>query len=396
MDERRIGAEERGMDIEVGEENGSVGDKVRTVGDEVRKVGDEEGVPGSEERNPGGEGSSPGGERQNPGGDDNAAEGGEQSQEIVIERAGEEMQTAGKSWPDIVIDAVLKCVRQDTIKCVQQVPGPRYRLTFRSLEYKQLFLDQPFYLRGERVIAQELDMATLQAKILYAPSEISNQTIAATLAKYGKIVKVDREMYRDWPNVETGVRLATMSELTEGIPRRLFIGPYPIETRYRGQVPLCGRCGEYGHRVATCSNDVKCFKCGQNGHIQRQCFKCFLCGQFGHVRANFLENRRDVSNDSDDETSESNLSNDIGRDEDRSVDSRSNDEDMDPVDSTSCKDPGDIRDEVMNKIYNDVSQSYSAEQGSVQTVENNKRKAEKDVSIPDEGVKVPGDSTDQR
>jgi hypothetical protein len=42
-------------------------------------------------------------------------------------------------------------------------------------------------------------------------------------------------MYRDWPNVETGVRLATMSELIEGIPRRLFIGPYPIETRYRGQ-----------------------------------------------------------------------------------------------------------------------------------------------------------------
>jgi uncharacterized NAD(P)/FAD-binding protein YdhS len=33
---------------------------------------------------------------------------------------------------------------------------------------------------------------------------------------------------------------------------------------------------------------------------------------------------------------------------------------------------------------------------TVQTVENNKRKAEEDVSIPDEGVKVPEDSTDQR
>jgi hypothetical protein len=134
------------------------------------------------------------------------------------------------------MDAVLKCVRQDTIKCVQQVPGPRYRLTFCSLEYKQLFLDQPFHLRGERVIAQELDMPTLLVKVLYAPSEVSNQTII----NYGKIVKVDWDMYRDWPNVETGVRMATMSELTEGIPRRLFIGPYPIETRYRGQVPLCG------------------------------------------------------------------------------------------------------------------------------------------------------------
>ena len=46
MDERRIGAEERGMDIEVGEEEG-------IVGDEVRKVGDEEGGPCGEERNPG-------------------------------------------------------------------------------------------------------------------------------------------------------------------------------------------------------------------------------------------------------------------------------------------------------------------------------------------------------
>ena len=170
MDGRRIGAEERGIDIQVGEEEGR-------VGDEVRKVGDEEGGPGSEERN--------------PGGDESAAEGGERSQEIVIERAGEEMQMAGRSWADIVgsqnlsqgavplphtrfgarvarpnfvvlhtqafkditvhevMDAVLKCVRQDTIKCVQQVPLPRYRLTFRSLEYKQLFLDQPFHLRGE-------------------------------------------------------------------------------------------------------------------------------------------------------------------------------------------------------------------------------------------------------
>ncbi|CAB3980484.1 zinc finger CCHC domain-containing 3-like [Paramuricea clavata] len=232
----------------------------------------------------------------------------------------------------------------------------------------------------------KLDMPTLLVKVLCAPNEFSNQTIAATCQKYGKIVKVDREMYRemyrDWPN--------------EGIPRRLFIGPYPIETRCRGQVPLCGRCGEYGHRVATCSNDVKCFKCGQNGHIQRQCFKCFLCGQFGHVRANCLENRRDVSNDRDDETSESNLSSDIGRDEDGCEVSWSSNEDMDPVESTCCKDPAGIRDEIMNGIYNDASQHHPTEQGSVQTVENNKRKAEEDVSIPDEGVKVPEDSTDQR
>jgi hypothetical protein len=103
-----------------------------------------------------------------------------------------------------------------------------------------------------------------------------------------------------------------------------------------------------------------------------------------------------VSNDRDDETSESKLSNDIGRVKDGSDVTWSSDEDMDPVESTSCKDPGGIRDEVMKGIYNDASQHHPTEQESVQTVENNKRKAEEDVSIPDEGVKVPEDSTDQR
>jgi hypothetical protein len=50
----------------------------------------------------------------------------------------------------------------------------------------------------------------------------------------------------------------------------------------------------------------------------------------------------------------------------------------------------------MNGISNDASQHHPTEQGSVQTVENNKIKAEEDVSVPDEGVKVPEDSTDQR
>ena len=40
-------------------------------------------------------------------------------------------------------------------------------------------------------------------------------------------------MNSDWPQVETGVRVATKSDLIAGIPRRLRIRPYPIETRYR-------------------------------------------------------------------------------------------------------------------------------------------------------------------
>ena len=34
-----------------------------------------------------------------------------------------------------IMGSLLKCVKQDTIKCLQQVPGPRHRVTFRSTEY---------------------------------------------------------------------------------------------------------------------------------------------------------------------------------------------------------------------------------------------------------------------
>ena len=125
-------------------------------------------------------------------------------------------------------------------------------MTFRKPEAKQEFLGREFTLCGERIIVQEVEAPILDLRLLYVPDEVSNQVVAESLGKYGKVIRVDREMYRNWPEVETGVRVVKLSELSEGIPQKIFVGLYPMETRYRGQVPQCSHCGKYGHRVATC------------------------------------------------------------------------------------------------------------------------------------------------
>ena len=75
----------------------------------------------------------------------------------------------------------------------------------------------------------------MDIKLLFVPNELSNQTVAFALAKYGKVLRVDREMFRDWPGVESGVRVVKMTDLTAGIPRKLYVGPYSAETRHVGK-----------------------------------------------------------------------------------------------------------------------------------------------------------------
>ena len=96
-----------------------------------------------------------------------------------------------------VMEALLKCTSQESIKCLQQVPGPRYRVTFRTQESKPLFLGCEFILRDERIRVQEVDAPVMDIQLLFVPNELSNQTVALALAKYGKVLSVGGEMFRD-------------------------------------------------------------------------------------------------------------------------------------------------------------------------------------------------------
>ena len=188
-----------------------------------------------------------------------------------------------------VLTGIFKCVAMEGVKTLQRVPGPSFRLTFRNSEAKEQFLSHELSLRDQRVTVQELEKKTLVLKLYNVPDEISNATVSEAMSQFGTVVTVTRSMHPN-SSIEDGIRVASLTSVKQNIPHRVRIGPFPVEIRYRGQLPQCNRCGEIGHRVATCLNEVKCFRCGQSGHVRRQCFRCFLCGQFGHFRVGCPQN----------------------------------------------------------------------------------------------------------
>lgn len=150
-------------------------------------------------------------------------------------------------------------------------------------------------IKDQVIEVHPIESPIVEVKVLYCPNEVSNKVVAEFLGAFGKVESITREMMvaEGYPSVETGTRIAKMSGINRDIPRRSRIGVFPIEIRYKGQIPQCYRCQAMGHIASTCPNEVVCFKCGVSGHTRSQCFKCFRCGKFGHIREKCPESQAD-------------------------------------------------------------------------------------------------------
>ena len=96
------------------------------------------------------------------------------------------------------------------------------------------------------------------------------ESIRRTLGLYGTVENVAFRHWPHLPNVSDGVRVVRMVR-REAIPRHLSTGDFQVKICYAGQQQVCDLCAPRGHIAQVCSMRGKCFQCGLEGRLSRNC-----------------------------------------------------------------------------------------------------------------------------
>ena len=177
-----------------------------------------------------------------------------------------------KSIPEAVTpEQVYRAVKKEldsvaTVKCIAELDNKWYNITFDNERHSEFVASHGLILH--QVLVQCERASDRRSVVCYVkvPYEISDETVATVLSRYGTVANVRRQYHNFDKNIETGVRSCLIKNLQRPIPSYIKLGTFTLPVRYRGQQKTCKICESVNHIARDCPTRGRCFVCGSYDH----------------------------------------------------------------------------------------------------------------------------------
>ena len=169
-----------------------------------------------------------------------------------------------------ILPQLLRKFEPDEVRCVQFLRGGKVRVTFRKPSAHDYWLEKGLCVKGLDVPVTRDGVKVTVLYLRDLPHEIHADDLHDFFSDYGDVLTMERSTNDDDCSVYNGNRVIKMI-LQKDLPYFLTVFEFECRLWYREQPIQCFLCREHGHRAQSCPLSGRCRRCGQSGHVAREC-----------------------------------------------------------------------------------------------------------------------------
>ena len=169
-----------------------------------------------------------------------------------------------------VLPRLLESVERDQLSSIQFLRNGAARLTFKEESFCLSTIQRGIRFGDHQLRLTSADTSSRLVYLRDCPFEVPDDAVRTFFSSFGQVHSVQRSEHHGFPGLSDGNRLVKMS-MSKDVPGDVRLAGFDCRVWYRGQPPYCAICRKTGHRSRACPLSGRCRRCGQSGHMAREC-----------------------------------------------------------------------------------------------------------------------------